>query len=242
MALLYAKRGSELVLVARRKELLEKLVQECMVYTPKISFYVADVTIESQILDLSKFCKEFLGKVDLLIISSGILSVSTFEKLCADDSLRQQSLKMYETNVLGPMFCCKHFLELLKVCKGKLCVISSLAGHFGAPTRSLYSCTKFALNGFMESLRIEWKHFGISIILISPSTVDTEFRKSAIDSTDSKKSKSSLSPREVALKISRANDSRVRHLFIPSYFWIIYILRNFLPSIIDYYAGRKYGF
>lgn len=242
LALLYAKRGSELLLVARRKELLQDVAQECLQFTSKVSFYIADVTIEEQVSECAKFSKEYLKQVDLLIISSGILSVSTFEQL-ALHNLQDTTLTMFKTNVLGPILLAKHFKQLLQSSKGKLCVISSLSAYFGAPTRSLYSCTKFALRGFMESLRIEWKRYGISIILISPSTVNTDFRKSALDNDNTGvNSSKSLEPVKVALEILKANDSRARHVFIPSYFSFVLFLQNWIPDIIDNFASRKYGY
>jgi short-subunit dehydrogenase len=239
LALLYAKRGCELLLVARRQELLDKLKQECLAYTSKVDYFTADINVESQISDLADYSKEYLGKIDLLVISSGILSVSTFDQLC-DGNLSESALSLFNTNVLGPILLAKYFKPLLL--KGKLCVISSLSAYFGAPTRSLYTMSKFALRGFFESLRIEWKSLGISIILINPATVNTNFRSNSIDSTNSNLVSKGLDPIKVATIISQANDSRSRSVFIPNYYYYVVILSNFIPNMIDYFASRKYKF
>ena len=239
LALLYAKRGCELIIVARRKELLDNLKQHCLAYTRKVEYFTADITMEEQISDLANFTKEYLGNVDLLVISSGILSVSTFEQLCCNN-LSESATALFHTNVLGPILLSKYFKPLL--IKGKLCVISSLSAYFGAPTRSLYSMSKFALRGFFESLRIEWQPLGISIILINPATVNTSFRSNSIDSSNSNLISKGLDPVKVAAIISKANDSRSRLVFIPNYYYMTVILGYLLPNLIDYFASKKYKY
>jgi short-subunit dehydrogenase len=150
---------------------------------------------------------------------------------------------LFKTNVYSVIYSVKHFMDMLKISKGKITIINSLAGVFGAPTRSLYACTKFALTGFFDSLRIEVARDGISVINVLPSTIDTEFRSSAIDhrqSLGATKSKG-LCPVKCAKAIANANDERQRELYLPEYYRWIVILKSFFPWLIDRGAARKYG-
>ena len=73
--------------------------------------------------------------------------------------------------------------------KGHIVVLSSYSGEFGLWYRSCYSASKFAVNGFFESLRMELGDV-IDITIASPATVDTEFRTAALIRTDRKASDS----------------------------------------------------
>ncbi|KAJ3092977.1 hypothetical protein HK102_013767 [Quaeritorhiza haematococci] len=226
LAVLYAKRGAQLLLIARREALLQSVTEECVkvwrssvrgyqnhptdqTTNNNVQYIVADATGEDDIARIvSKVNESFReGAVDTLILCAGIINVLPFADILNLDRSRssggpaisQQTSKaphggdhqpdvstrivedIFRVNVLSPILCVKHFLNALVLAKGQVVVVSSVAGVIGAPTRSLYASTKFALNGFFNSLRVELESKGVGVCVIMPATVDTDLRASAVD-------------------------------------------------------------
>ena len=88
---------------------------------------------------------------------------------------------------------------------------------FQAPSRSLYCASKFAVNGFFDSVRIELAQYGISIGLVCPMTVDTQLRNQAVDKVEGisvqpkRKGEKKMSPEEVAAAVGLALLASVLH-------------------------------
>jgi NAD(P)-dependent dehydrogenase (short-subunit alcohol dehydrogenase family) len=80
---------------------------------------------------------------------------------------------VFATNVKGLMFATKTFLDLLKDQTGIICNISSIAGIKGFSEWSLYCASKFAIEGFTQSIRHELRPRGIRVMSVRPGSVDT---------------------------------------------------------------------
>ncbi|KAJ3156253.1 hypothetical protein HDU86_004017 [Geranomyces michiganensis] len=194
LALQYAARGSRVLLVARREGLLKSVVADCLSSpTCKTAGYVAaDITIESDLARVAQTAKAVLGGCDTVVINAGIISVLTFDEVCALDGSpgadvaageksRTENVVegIFRTNVTAPILIAKHFTPSLTESKGKFVVVSSVAGTLGAPTRALYAATKHALNGFFNSLRIELGPKGVAVCMCLPGSVATDLRASS---------------------------------------------------------------
>ncbi|KAI9009658.1 hypothetical protein BC832DRAFT_379956 [Gaertneriomyces semiglobifer] len=258
----YARRGARVFLVARRLQLLADVAESCKAFENcrQAEFLAADVTIETDIQKVAAAVRDTMGGCDTLVINAGIMSVLTFETLCSLDKDNQDTgastsrtyqimNQMFATNVFAPIIVCKHFLSSLIESKGKIVVVSSLAGSLAAPTRSLYASTKHALNGFFNSLRIEIARYGVTVTVALPGSVDTDLRGSAIDATEASNgqpskdgSGSKLRPEACAKAIIHAADLRLREAYIPAKYRLSTLLHYFLPDLIDRMAARKYGF
>lgn len=129
MAMIYAARKLNLILVSRRKPLLDELVQKCNALGASATAFSADITNQTDMDDLAQFCLENLGKCDTLVISSGILSILPFAQVTS-----QVTRSLFETNTFGPISAAKAFIPLIASSKGRLVVISSAAGVLAAPT------------------------------------------------------------------------------------------------------------
>mmetsp|Transcript_55072 Transcript_55072/g.75683 ORF Transcript_55072/g.75683 Transcript_55072/m.75683 type:complete len:115 (-) Transcript_55072:150-494(-) len=86
---------------------------------------------------------------------------------------------MMNTNCNSHIALIQGFLPMLKKSKGKIVNISSIAGIFGSPLRTLYSASKFAIAGFSKALRPEVKLFGIDVIMIYPGYIRTNISLNA---------------------------------------------------------------
>lgn len=252
MALQYASEGAQLLLVARRKSILESSANECRSLNShsKCHIVTGDVALESTLAEVSAAARNLLGGCDILVLCAGLTSILPFEKLCSKDKdepgfLDSVMRNVFNVNVFSNLLAVKHLLPLLKEDKGTILAISSAAGFMPAPTRAIYVASKHAVNGFFNSLRIEVQKYGVSVVLACPGTIDTDFRISALDHTDEsvqQKLSKGIKPDKCARIVIRGADEKRREIHIPSYYKIAVILSFLFPSFIDRMAATKYNY
>jgi len=108
------------------------------------------------------------GGVDVLVNNAGITHLGPFRETEVDVIRR-----VMEVNFFGSVHCTKAALGSLLERRGRIVVISSVAGVAPLATRTGYSASKYALHGFFESLRAEHRKDGLRVMLVCPSFVDT---------------------------------------------------------------------
>ena len=146
----FAKKGSKVVLAARSEEKLKAIGKEMMIAGYEILTVRADVSNEE---DCQNLISETINKykvIDVLINNAGISMRATLEEM--DLSVMK---KVMDINFFGTVFCTKYALPFILKSKGSIVGVSSIAGFKGLPARTAYSASKFAMQGFLESLRIE---------------------------------------------------------------------------------------
>src|ERR1700730_13036187 len=135
-----------------------------------------DVTDEAAVLVAAREARAALGGETLLglVNNPGIAVAGPVLELAADEFRRQM-----DVNVIGPIIATPAFGPLLgsgpslKGPKGRIVMISSVAGKNGNPLASAYSASKHAIEGLSESLRREMMLYGIDVIIIAPGAVKT---------------------------------------------------------------------
>jgi NAD(P)-dependent dehydrogenase (short-subunit alcohol dehydrogenase family) len=135
-----------------------------------------DVTNEAAVLAAAREVRAALGGETLfgLVNNAGIAVAGPVLELAADEFRRQM-----DVNVIGPIVSTQAFGPLLgsdpslKGPRGRIVMISSVAGRNGNPLVSAYSASKHAIEGLSESLRREMMLFGIDVIVIAPGPVKT---------------------------------------------------------------------
>lgn len=135
-----------------------------------------DVTDEAAVLTAARQVREALGGETLagLVNNAGIAVGGPVLELSADDFRRQMDI-----NVMGPVIATQAFGPLLgadpslKGPKGRIVMISSVAGKNGNPLSAPYCTSKHAIEGLSESLRRELMLFGIDVIIVAPGAVKT---------------------------------------------------------------------
>src|ERR1700681_137741 len=135
-----------------------------------------DVTNEAAVLAAAREVRAALGGETLfgLVNNAGIAVAGPVLELAADEFRRQM-----DVNVIGPIIATQAFGPLLgsdsslKGPKGRIVMISSVAGKSGNPLMSAYAASKHAIEGLSESLRREMMLFGIDVIIIAPGAVNT---------------------------------------------------------------------
>src|SRR5690606_5748812 len=115
------------------------------------------------------------GRIDLLINNAGISMRALFKDL--DLKVLKQVM---DINFWGTVYCTKFALPYLLQQKGSIVGISSVAGFKGLPARTGYSSSKFAMHGFLESVRIENLDAGLHVLIACPGFTASNIRNTAL--------------------------------------------------------------
>ncbi len=127
-----------------------------------------DVTDQGSIHNFQLFLNE-INRIDLLINNAGYANGGFIEEIPVEDYRKQ-----FETNLFGAISITQLVLPYMRKQKsGKIINISSISGKVGFPGLSPYVSSKYALEGWSESLRLEVKPFGIDVALLEPGSYNT---------------------------------------------------------------------
>lgn len=115
-------------------------------------------------------------RIDILVNNAGFGLFGALEDQSIEDIKKQ-----FETNLFGAIRTIQQVLPIMRNQRsGNIVNISSLAGYVGFPASSVYNSTKFALEGLSESLAYEIEPYGITVVLIEPGVINTNFAKNII--------------------------------------------------------------
>jgi len=173
-----AKAGFSTHLSARNELALKEICQELNTKYGVVSTYtVSDVSKES---DCKLFIEEGISKhnkINVLINNAGISMRGIF-----NDTEIHVLRNLMDVNFWGTVYCTKFALPFILQSKGSIIGVSSIAGFKGLPARTGYSASKFAMQGFLESLRNENLKTGIHVMIACPGYTESNIRKSALNS------------------------------------------------------------
>ncbi len=176
LALALARRETRLVLAARDGTKLAQVAEQCVRLGARAIAQVTDVAkpADCQAL-IDRTLKEF-GGLDVLVNNAGSTMWARFDAL-TDLSIFEQ---LMQVNYLGAVYLTHRALAALKVSRGLVVAVASVAGFTGVPERSGYTASKHAMVGFFESLRIELDGSGVDVTIVAPDFVVSEVHKRAI--------------------------------------------------------------
>ncbi|GCE38798.1 Dehydrogenases with different specificities (related to short-chain alcohol dehydrogenases) [Rhodococcus wratislaviensis] len=130
-----------------------------------------DVTDPQSIQTAVDTAVERFGRIDVLVNNAGTGLLAAVEE--SDDAAVRA---VYETNVFGPLAVQRAVLPLLRHQRcGHVINISSIVGFATAPGWGIYASTKFAVEGFTETLRTELAPLGVHVTLVEPGFFRTDF-------------------------------------------------------------------
>lgn len=231
----FAKRGANLVLGARQYVSLCEITADLeQRYGIKAVAVQADVSKEEDCALLIKQTLTTFGKIDILINNAGLSMRALFNDV--DLSVLKN---LMDVNFWGTVYCTKYALpEILKT-KGSIIGVSSIAGYRGLPGRTGYSASKFAMNGFMESLRTELLKTGVHLMVACPGFTTSNIRVSALAKDGASHGETSMeegkmmSAEEVAVIMADGVAKRARTLVITGQGKLTVWLNKLLPSLAD---------
>ena len=233
-AVKFAKRGANLVLVARRKDLLELLAADLNEFDTTTFVCKCDVSKKEEVQDMVKATLGRFGTVDILVNNAGFAVYGPVGDLSIDEIESQM-----ETNYLGMVYCVKSLLpSMLQNGSGHIVNVASVAASFGLPGIASYCATKHAMLGFSEGLKHELQGTGVGITVVSPIMVRTSFFDHPSFERMPRYSPTSLNPKDVAGAILRAAGSSRLEIIVPSPVRIAVWLKHTFPYVINPILGR----
>ena len=171
LALELARRGANLVLLARRQERLDAVAERARSLGAQVVPVVADVRKAEDLSAAVGKAHETLGLLDVVIANAGFAVSGEVLDLSVEDFHRQ-----FDTNVFGVLHTFYACVEDLKQTKGRFVIVGSVAGHISTPGSAAYSMSKFAARALAEALYVELARHSIGVTLISPGFVESELR------------------------------------------------------------------
>jgi len=230
----FVKNKAKVSLAARRIDRLENVKKDIEKAGGECFIVKTDVTKEEDCKNLIEKTVEHYGAVDMLINNAGISMRALFLNLDLD-VIR----KVMDVNFWGTVYCTKYALPYLLKQKGVIVGISSIAGFHGLPGRTGYSASKFAIHGFLETIRIEYLKTGLHVMIIAPGFTSSEVRKHALNAKgqeqkETPRKEEKMMPSEKVAKILiKAIRNKKRNKILTLSGQIIALFQRILPEQID---------
>jgi len=139
----------------------------------KIRMMQLDVCDDESVKNCVEAVYTEAGQLDILINNAGI---SIFGAL--EETSLKEAKQVFEPNFFGVMRVTNAVLPIMRKQKSGLIInLSSLAGLIGVPYLGIYTASKFALEGYTETLRYELKSLGINVVLLEPDDIHTDIEE-----------------------------------------------------------------
>ena len=228
----YLAMGAQVAVCGRSLTSLQQMDEE--IKSENFIGVQADVSIQAQAENFIKTTIQHFGRLDILINNAGISMRAMVEDV--EISVLHQLMNV---NYWGMVYCTKAALTQIKANKGTIVGISSIAGYKGLPARCAYSSSKFAMQGFLESLRIELLKTGVNVMWVSPGFTASNIRNTALAADGNAQSETPLnedklmSAADCAEYIIKAINHRKRTLVMTFQGKMLVWLNKFFPSWAD---------
>lgn len=234
-AKLFASYGAKLVLAARSIDKLEALASELSSYDCEILCVRTDVSVEEDCRRLIESAVSEFGRIDILVNNAGLSMRAAFKDV--DLAVIK---RLMDVNFWGTVYCTKYALPWILESKGSVVGVISVAGYAGLPGRTGYATSKFAVRGFLETLRMEHLEDGMHVMVFAPGYTASNVRNAALladgtpqGSTPKDESKL-MTAEEVAGKLAYGLYKRKRELILTTLgYWDVFFYKRF-PRIMDW--------
>jgi NAD(P)-dependent dehydrogenase (short-subunit alcohol dehydrogenase family) len=262
-ALLLADKGYQVVAAGRSAEKRAEIDRIAANKKLPMKSLEMDVRDDSSVEHAVEAVLEETGTIDVLINNAGIGMMAVVEELKADDLRR-----VYETNIFGVLRVTQAVLPHMRERrKGRVLMLSSVAGIVTPPLYAAYSSSKHALEAISNALRLEMFPFHIEVVLIEPGYIVTNFRNvvqemarsyvegssaspyakiyaSAIAGASNSRQASKTTPEdcaEVILHAIEASHPKARYPVTPLAKWVAFGRRMLPDTLLDSFLRRRFG-
>ncbi|MBK7710228.1 MAG: SDR family oxidoreductase [Bacteroidales bacterium] len=231
----FAKNGSKVVLAARSAEKLSEIVREIKSQGGDSIFVISDVSREDDCKNLIHKAVDKYGAIDILVNNAGLSMRASFI-----DVELQVLHRLMDVNFWGTVYCTKYALPYLIRSKGSLVGVSSVAGFHGLPGRTGYSASKFAIHGFLETIRIENLKNGLHVMIIAPGFTTTDIRRHALIADGSEQGESPrdehklMPPEYVAKWILKGIRKKKRNKLLTWDGRLTALFQRIIPDFVDW--------
>ncbi|MFR9620201.1 MAG: SDR family oxidoreductase [Rikenellaceae bacterium] len=230
----YAALGASVVLGARQQSRLQEITAEIVASGGKATYSVVDVVKEDECEALIARAVEEYGRIDVLICNAGLSMRALF-----DDVDLEVLHRLMDVNFWGTVNCVKYALPYIQQSQGSIVGVSSVAGLHGLPARTGYSASKYAMTGFLETIRIENMKKGVHVMIACPGFTASNVRFSALTAdghnqgeTPRDESKM-MSAEEVSQIIIRDTNRRKRLSLMEFNGRATHFIKKLFPAFLD---------
>lgn len=231
----FALKGSKVVLAARSEEKLSRITSEINRFNKNVFYIITDVSREEDCRNLIETTVNKFGTIDILVNNAGISMRASF----LDVDLRVLH-RLMDVNFWGTVYCTKYALPYLIGQKGSLVGVSSVAGFHGLPGRTGYSASKFAIHGFLETIRIEHLKKGLHVMIIAPGFTTTNIRRRALlangeEQGESPRDEHKLMPPEYVAKwVIKGIKRKKRNKLLTWEARLTALFQRIVPDLVDW--------
>lgn len=233
--------GAKVVMAARSIEKLQEL--SSTVSDPDHVLCVkCDVTSEADCQALINAAVERFGGIDILVNNAGISMRAMFKDL---DLKVIHSLM--DVNFWGTVNCTKYALPYLLERRGQVVGVISIAGYSALPARTGYSASKYAVRGFLDTLRMEHMKDGLNVLVFAPGYTSSNVRNAALTADGSAQGSTPLeegklmSAEKCVEYLAKALSKRRRTCTLTALGKATVIAHNLMPRFTDYLTYRYVG-
>ncbi len=235
LAFEFAARGAKIVLAARNTEKLQEVENEIRLKGNEVLSVKTDVSVESDCKNLIDETVSKFNQIDVLINNAGIAMRALF----ADVELSVLK-QLMDVNFWGTVYCTKYAMPYITASKGSVVGVISIAGYMGLPARTGYSASKYAIRGFLDTLRVENLKTGVHVLVAAPGFTASNIRNVSLTADGTSQGKTPrdennmMSAERCAQLIANAVVKRKRELimtFLEGKFTVW--LQKWFPSLLD---------
>lgn len=241
----FAAQGYCVVLAARNIGKLNSVVSELQKqygdsFDNNGNSYPRFIAVETNVVNEDE-CKNLVQKtvdtykqIDVLVNNAGISMRAMFKDL--DLSVIKN---LMDVNFWGTVYCTKYALPYLLEAKGSVVGVISIAGFKGLPARTGYSASKFAIYGFLDTLRVEHLHDGLHVMVFAPGFTASNIRFTALTADGSAQGETPrdegkmMSAEEVAKRLLKGIRKRKAQVVLTPIGHLTVWLNKFFPRLVD---------
>lgn len=230
----FGKNGAKIVITGRSQTSLLETADYLRSSGIDTLPIVADASLKEDNKRMVEETIKHYGKIDILINNAGISMRALFAELDL-----QVFEKVMDINFYGTVYATKYCLPYILATKGSVIGISSINGYRGTPARTAYTASKYAMQGFLESLRTEVMKSGVHVLVACPGFTASNIRNAALLANGQPQGESPraeeklMSAEEVARHIYKATVSRKRDLILTTQGKLAVFLNKWIPGIMD---------
>jgi NAD(P)-dependent dehydrogenase (short-subunit alcohol dehydrogenase family) len=172
ISLLYAQEGAQVIAVGRRRERLEKLIDEASAFIGRIDPVQGDISIEDDVDKIIEYAVKEYGRIDILVNNAGIMDDMMPVGEATDDMWNN----VLAINLTGPFFTSRKAVNLMveQESGGVIVNVASIAGLQGSRAGAAYTVSKHGLVGLTKNTAYMYAKKGIRCNAICPGAVETE--------------------------------------------------------------------
>lgn len=233
----FAAEGAKVVLAARSEDKLKQTFCALSNKGERGADFLAvptDVSKEEDCKRLIENTVQKFGRIDVLVNNAGISMRAMFKDL--DLSVLH---RLMDVNFWGTVYCTKYALPYLLQSQGTVVGVISIAGFKGLPERTGYSASKYAINGFLDTLRVEHLKDNLNVLVFAPGYTASNVRFAALtaDGTPQgatpRKEEKMMSAQECAKRLTRAVYKRKSQVVLTTVGHLTVWLNKFCPRLLD---------